>query len=88
MVKSKGQSYFVPITSLKVKIVTSSEKVRFITFVKCGKVVMSWIRQRPTRTNHMKCFVLMKATLTLEYLFVKKWLLTRESYMSRSQWES
>ena len=35
----------------------------------------------------MKCFVLIKATLTLEYLIVNKCLLTRESYMSRSQWE-
>ena len=40
MVKSRSQSYFVPITSLRVKIVTLSGKVlrRFITFIKCGKL--------------------------------------------------
>ena len=40
MVKSRNLSYFVAITSLRLKIVTLSGKVlrRFITFIKCGKL--------------------------------------------------
>ena len=83
MVKSRSQSYFVPKQVLKLRLwhwVKSIKKVCNIH--QMWKVVMSWIRQRPTRTNLWR--VLIKATLTLEYLFVKKCFDKRILYVKES----
>ena len=52
MVKSRSQSYFVPKQVLELRLwhwVKSIKKVYSIH--QMWKTVMSWIRQRPTRTN-------------------------------------
>ena len=58
MVQSKGEPYFLPKSSLSV--ILKDYAVRAISCVGYNTfklvVVMFWIKQRPTKTNYMKCY--------------------------------